>query len=135
MRSAVKPPPSPGKVVAIIADPVLSPNDDRVGRQEQSSGGVRAASESSSDQPILRGGPSRLIYASEEADAIVAVAPRGTTMVAKGFDASRETAMSSPIGEYQIVHFATHGLLDSEHPELSGILLTRLDQNGVEKMG
>ena len=135
MRSAVKRPPSPGKVVAIIADPVLSPNDDRVGGQEQSSGGVRAASESSSDQPVLHGGPSRLIYASEEADAIVAVAPRGTTMVAKGFDASRETAMSSAIGEYQIVHFATHGLLDSEHPELGGILLTRLDQNGVEKNG
>ena len=135
MRSAAKRPPTPGKVVAVIADPVLSTNDDRLGGREQLSAVVRAAGESNSDQPGWRGGPSRLIYTAEEADAIVAAAPRGTTMVAKGFAASRETAMSSTVGEYQIVHFATHGLLDSEHPELGGILLTRLDQNGEEKNG
>jgi len=39
------------------------------------------------------------------------------------------------IGDYQIVHFATHGFLDSEHPKLSGILLTKVDQNGVERNG
>ena len=127
--------PSPGKLVAIIADPVLTRNDERVSGQEQSPGVVRTASLSSPQEPVLRDGPSRLIYAAEEADAIVAVAPRGTTMLAKGFDANRETAMSPRIGEYQIVHFATHGILDSENPELSGILLTRLDQNGVERNG
>jgi CHAT domain-containing protein len=56
-------------------------------------------------------------------------------MLAKGFDASRETAMSPDIGEYQIVHFATHGILNSEEPEFSGILLTKVDQNGVERNG
>jgi CHAT domain-containing protein len=56
-------------------------------------------------------------------------------MVAKGFDASRETAMSSGIGQYQIVHFATHGFLNSEHPELSGIVLTMVDRNGKSTNG
>jgi CHAT domain-containing protein len=56
-------------------------------------------------------------------------------MVAKGFDASRETAMSPEVGQYQILHFATHGFLDSEHPELSAIVLAKVDQNGVEKNG
>jgi CHAT domain-containing protein len=135
MRVADKHPASPGKLVAIIADPVLSRNDDRVNGPEQSPAVVRAASLSSTEQPDLRDGPSRLVYASEEADSILAVAPRGTTMVAKGFDASRETAMSSRIGEYQIVHFATHGFFDSEHPELSGIFLTNIDQNGVARDG
>ena len=52
-------------------------------------------------------------------------------MVVKGFDASRETAMSPNVGQYQIVHFATHGLVDTEHPELSGIVLTMVDRNGA----
>jgi len=56
-------------------------------------------------------------------------------MVAKGFDANRETAMSASVGQYQIVHFATHGFLDSEHPELSGIVLTMVDRHGVKTDG
>ena len=139
MRAARKRSASSGRVVAIIADPVFNHNDDRVGGQERSPAVVPAASASSSErgasENVLRDGPSRLVYASEEADAILGAAPRGATMIARGFDASRETAMSSPIGEYQIVHFATHGFLDSEHPELSGILLTKVDQNGVERNG
>jgi CHAT domain-containing protein len=33
------------------------------------------------------------------------------------------------------VHFATHGLLNSAHPELSGVLLSMVDANGVEQNG
>jgi CHAT domain-containing protein/predicted negative regulator of RcsB-dependent stress response len=135
MRATGKRPASPGKLVAIIADPVFNRNDDRVIGPEQSPAVVRTASLSSTEQPALLNGPSRLVYASEEADSILAVAPRGTTMVAKGFDASRETAMSQRVGEYQIIHFATHGFFDSEHPELSGILLTNVDKNGVARDG
>ena len=51
-------------------------------------------------------------------------------MVARGFAASRETAMSQRVGEYKILHFATHGFLNSEHPELSGLVLTMVDHDG-----
>ena len=85
---------------------------------------------------VSRGGSlARLTYSSAEADAILAVAPSGTTMVVRGFDANRETAMSSRVREYQIVHFATHGFLDSEHPELSGIVLSMIDPKGVRQNG
>jgi CHAT domain-containing protein len=138
LRAARRRAASPGKVVAVIADPVFRPQDERVKSRQLSETTVHAAS-SPVDQPVpqvLRdGGPSRLVYAAEEADAIVDAAPWGTTMVAKGFDASRETAMSPRIGEYQIVHFATHGFLDSEHPQLSAIILSMVDRNGVEKNG
>jgi CHAT domain-containing protein len=43
--------------------------------------------------------------------------------------------MSSRIGTYQIVHFATHGFVDSEHPELSGMILTMVDSKGVGQNG
>lgn len=127
-----------GKVVAVIADPVFRPQDERVKSRQLSETTVHAASslvDQALPQALRDGGPSRLIYAAEEADAIVEAAPWGTTMVAKGFDASREIAMSPRVGEYQIVHFATHGFLDSEHPQLSAIVLSMVDQNGVEKNG
>ena len=56
-------------------------------------------------------------------------------MVAKGFDATREIAMSSHIGQFQILHFATHGFLDNQNPELSAIVLGMVDRNGVKTNG
>lgn len=139
LRVAHSRPASHGRVVAVIADPVFSSSDDRVTSRGLSPTVAHAAS-SPSEQPsargMLRGGSlARLVHSSEEADAISTMAPRGTVMIAKGFDASRETAMSSRVGEYQIVHFATHGFVDNEHPELSGIVLTMVDQQGVTKNG
>lgn len=123
---------TPGKLVAVIADPVLSLSDDRVQHDLLSPGTALA----STDQKTTPGPRlTRLAHASEEADAIYAVAPWGSTLVAKGFDANRETAMSADVGQYQIVHFATHGFLDSERPELSGIVLTMVDRNGANTDG
>jgi CHAT domain-containing protein len=45
------------------------------------------------------------------------------------FEANRETAMSGDLSNYRIVHFATHGLLNSQHKELSGIVLSLVDIN------
>jgi len=142
IRSARTAKPSSGKLVAVLADPVFSRNDDRVQPGGVYAAKVQAQSSQSTEEPVtrspdeeIRGGFARLVHASEEADAISAAAPRGSSFVAKGFDASRETAMSPEIGEYQIVHFATHGLLNSQQPEMSGIVLTMVDRNGGEKNG
>jgi CHAT domain-containing protein/tetratricopeptide (TPR) repeat protein len=124
---------SRAKLLAVIADPVLSRDDERVHSDPLT---ALAASSPEPFEAVTRaGGLTRLAHAAEEADAISTVAPWGSTMVAKGFDASREIAMSPNIGEYQIVHFATHGVLDSEHPELSGIVLTMVDPKGVRTNG
>jgi CHAT domain-containing protein len=80
-------------------------------------------------------GPARLVHAAEEADAILSVAPRGTGLLVSGFDASRETVMSSLISDYQIIHFVTHSFRDREHPEVAGIMLTSVDRHGRGKDG
>ena len=134
IRNAKNRPSSPSKLVAVIADPVFSNNDDRV-KSEPVQRVSLAASEEKSNPGTRSGGLARLPYASEEADAISAVAPRGTAMVAKGFDASRELAMSSDVGQYQILHFATHGFFNSDQPELSGIVLSSVDSSGQVKNG
>jgi CHAT domain-containing protein len=56
-------------------------------------------------------------------------------MAALDFQASRATATSQALGQYRIIHFATHGLLDSEHPELSGLVLSLVDDHGKPQNG
>ena len=143
IRSAGNEGHSTGKVAAVIADPVFTISDNRVQRSSLSPAVESAASDENRNESAQKAfgslrsssGLSRLTHSSEEADAIAAAAPRGTTMIARGFDATRDTAMSVPLGEYQILHFATHGFLNNDHPELSGIVLTMVDKNGVEKNG
>lgn len=135
---------SPDNVVAVIADPVFSQNDERVVNGPLSAPAIASAAgnenTNGSGEKVLkelqRGGAlERLIHAGEEADAIIAAAPRGTTMDARGFDATSERVMSPALRKYQILHFATHGYLDSEHPESSGIVLTMVDRNGAPVNG
>src|SRR6201988_4374328 len=143
MRPARNRSTSTSKLVAVIADPVFSVSDDRVRPGPNGPAVAQAATDNRHDQSfpktpgiLMRDGTlQRLAHASDEADAILGIAPWGSTMVAKGFDASRETAVSSDLGRYQIVHFATHGFFNSEHPELSGIVLTMVDRNGVSTNG
>ena len=65
----------------------------------------------------------------------MSVAPAGTGMKATDFKASRATATSPELSKYRIVHFATHGLLNSEHPELSGLVLSLVDESGKPQNG
>jgi len=56
-------------------------------------------------------------------------------MQALDFEASRATALRPELGEYRIVHIATHGLLNNVHPELSGIVLSLVDKEGKPQDG
>jgi CHAT domain-containing protein len=56
-------------------------------------------------------------------------------MRAVDFQASRATATSPELGQYRVVHFATHGVLYSEHPELSGLVLSLVDKQGKPQDG
>ncbi|HET6979317.1 MAG TPA: CHAT domain-containing protein [Pyrinomonadaceae bacterium] len=134
---------STSKLLAVIADPVFNANDERIQGVANEPAVAKAATDKSVDHNLPQtpgilirdGALVRLVHASEEAAAISKIAPWGTTMVATGFDANRETAMSPDVGQYQIVHFATHGFLNSEHPELSGLVFTTTDRHGVKTNG
>ena len=49
--------------------------------------------------------------------------------------ASRATAVSPELSQYRYVHFATHGLLNSRHPALSGVFLSRFNESGKSQDG
>ncbi len=43
--------------------------------------------------------------------------------------------MRAGIADYRFVHFATHGLVDSQRPELSGLVLSLVDPEGRPRNG
>jgi CHAT domain-containing protein len=77
----------------------------------------------------------RLLSTGVEADAILSVTEAGGGWKAVGFDASLATATSPELRQYRIVHFATHGLMNNEHPELSGLVLSLVDKQGRPQDG
>jgi len=77
----------------------------------------------------------RLTHSRKEAEAIVAVAPPGSSLLALDFDASRSKALSEELKQFKIVHLATHGILDSANPELSGLVFSLVDKDGKPARG
>ena len=72
----------------------------------------------------------RLPYSRKEAITIASLVPEGQRKIALDFDVNYQTATAAELGEYRFVHFATHGVLDTEQPELSAILLSLVDREG-----
>jgi CHAT domain-containing protein len=77
----------------------------------------------------------RLPASRSEAQAIYALVGPGLGLQALDFEASRATATSPELERYRIVHFASHTLLNSHHPELSGIVLSLVDPKGQPQDG
>jgi CHAT domain-containing protein len=76
-----------------------------------------------------------LPFTRREAEEILALVPAQQRLKALDFDANRAMATNPQLGNYRFVHFATHGVLDTEHPELSGIVLSLLDRQAREQDG
>jgi len=136
--------PAPLSVV-VLADPVFGLDDDRLKTTKQitQSAGVHAQNVATPQGPNAgehktRSGLDlvRLSGTIREAEAIHDAIPTpGTTKIATGFEASRATVMKLQNEAYRIVHFATHGDLDTEHPELSSIVLSLRDADGRPQDG
>ena len=150
------------KAVAVLADPVFDRHDSRLSPQLgvasfQNISQTRSArapsftdplpdppsslgllTRSATDVGLSRNGAislPRLRFSRREAEEIMAVTPQGEGKEAVDFEASRATATSPELSQYRIVHFATHGLLDSVHPELSGLVFSMVDKNGRPQNG
>ena len=76
----------------------------------------------------------RLPFTRREAEAIGALAG-GESRLALDFDASRATALDPTLSRYRYIHFASHALLNTQHPELSGIVLSLVGRDGNPQDG
>jgi CHAT domain-containing protein len=137
--------PSASKTMAVIADPVFTPDDTRLLAKKTVEPKDDAAARSyekflqeSLRDTGLTDGESRLprlINTRREAMVILALAEARSRKRALDFDASRATASNPELGQYRIIHFATHGLLNDLHPELSGLVLSLVDESGRPQDG
>lgn len=150
--------------IAVLADPVFDDHDPRVSSPKLAPRSVSSSLPSHEPAQALRTGSadpeqsfdhdlltrsaeelgmsrngklhlSRLLFSRYEAEAILAAVPSSQSMRALDFHASRTTATNSELSQYRIIHFATHGLLNSEHPELSGLVLSLVDKDGKPQNG
>jgi CHAT domain-containing protein len=111
----------PTGVVAVVADPVFRADDPRVE--------VAAVTRSATSDSALP----RLRFSRREAETVSGMVPAGKKIVALDFDASRSVLRR--VGDYRIVHFATHALVDDVHPQLSSLVLSTVDAKGREANG
>ena len=116
--------------VAVLADPVFGLGDPRLAVIEPAPG---AELEEVPRRTALRD-LSRLALTRHEAETIAALAP-GKVMMATGFDADRPLLLDGTLRAYRYLHIATHGVIDSGHPELSGLVLSLFDQHGQPQDG
>jgi CHAT domain-containing protein len=155
-RKEFKNRPSADKTLAVLADPVFEQDDPRIKqsiakRREERGASVSTPAQektantevdkanmarSAEDTGVFRDGAlSRLPGTRREANAISLLVEKESLLKALDFDASRDTAFSAQMGQYRYIHFATHGLLNPVHPELSGIVLALFDKDGQPQRG
>lgn len=144
LRSERNPAGGATKTIAVIADPVFEKEDPRVLAAARAGS---ASAEGDDDRIELsralrdfgeQGGGlaiSRLPSTLREANAIMSLVPPGEGTLASGFAASKNLVVGDALRDYRIIHFATHGLLNNEHPELSGVVLSLVDERGGRRKG
>jgi CHAT domain-containing protein len=132
IRASARPEQHAG-TVAVLADPIFDRRDPRV-QARTGSASLPVDLRRSLDEIGLRR-LERLPGTRREAEGILGFVPPERALAALGFEARRARAMDPEVGRYRILHFATHGLLNSQHPELSGLVLSLVDRSGEPQNG
>jgi len=141
------------KTIAVLADPVFSRDDERLKASDPTSKPagqsliepglrVNAAPESAltrSARDLATDGKelflSRLPFTRQEAKAILRLVPETQSKKALDFAANKAMATDPELSKYRYVHFATHTILNSKNPGLSGIVLSLVDEHGNDQEG
>ncbi len=130
------------KALAVIADPVFGEQDPRLPAAGAAMSGVTPAPITLAARDLAhRDAPAddsqleRLLWSRWEAETIAEHAGEGQALVALGFDADLAAVHGGRLRGYRVVHFATHGVVESEHPELSALVLSLYDAKGRSREG
>lgn len=142
----------------VLADPVFSLKDPRVSQPKTQPGPTAESTEpvtsegdrirnrmltiklpsASSSSPVGETTIDipRLQYTRDEANQIAKLIPSASQKLkALDFAATRERVESPELNQYRYIHFATHGLLDSQRPELTSLVLSLVEKDGTSKNG
>lgn len=135
-------------LLAIVADPIFDLNDERILAKPTNSvtnpviakvgekrllklvSGTEAENSSANKIP-------RLPFTRNEAEGIFSVIDANASNSVKALDnkASKAYVLGANLARYKFVHFATHGYVDNEQPELSALILSLYDEKGKPQDG
>ncbi|HEX8734471.1 MAG TPA: CHAT domain-containing protein [Pyrinomonadaceae bacterium] len=127
------------KTLAVFADPVFTPEDERLKADKQIASAAntgtfsklsRAAQESAGVRNF-----SRLRFTRREAEEISGFLPSSMQLKVLDFAASRENLLKQDLSQYRILHIATHGILNNQRPELSGLVFSLINEKGAAQEG
>ena len=127
----------PADEVTVFADPAFQPPGTPIPAAVASSPGFPRSRELTRALHDLRDSqwiPS-LPGSRNEALAIQQITGPARTRLVMGFEANREAIMASSIARQRIIHFATHGMMDARHPEMSGLVLSMFNKKGEYQDG
>jgi CHAT domain-containing protein len=131
-----------GRTMLIIADPVFNSNDTRARKTtgapasdaevrglgiQSALADVAGSTAPATPNPAMEGLPlARLNGTRTEAEQIakLAKASGGQADVWLDMDASEDNLGTRDVSKYRIIHVATHGLLNAERPQFTGVVLS-----------
>jgi len=131
----------PGRAMLILADPVFNSNDARAHGTASSATaetrglGIQSAltdvagqdASPTAESAKMQGLPlARLAGTRTEAEQIVKLAKTSGTQadVWLDLDASEDNLETRDVSKYRVLHIATHGLLNAERPQFTGLVLS-----------
>jgi CHAT domain-containing protein len=120
--------------IAVFADPVFDAEDSRVKTSRKA---TQALDSMARRQPRHQSSASysRLLYSRREATLISSFVPQTQRVAFLGFAARPESVRGDALKTFKIIHFATHSVIDSGHPELSRIVLSLVSESGATRPG
>jgi CHAT domain-containing protein len=126
--------PRPSTGITVFADPVFEQSTANLAATARLSNNTRSLTRALHDSQDSQYIPS-LPGSRTEALAIQQVFGADRTRLALGYDANRGAVIDGSLANQQIVHFATHGIVDAYHPEMSGLVLSLRTKSGKPRDG
>ena len=110
-------------LVAVISDPVYTPDDRRLTVAASSASRFRGAEEF--PLPLAR-----LPYSASEARAVKRAFAGARIIELAGFDATARRVIELPSRDLDVLHFATHAVIRKDAPEQSALFLSEYAADG-----
>lgn len=119
----------------LVSDPVFSRGDQRLPGNSGTAPGFAASLLGTFRSFESLDSLAPLPGSRDEASAISDVVGGSAMTSRSGFGANRDEVLGAGLGDYRVLHFATHGLVDERRPELSGIVLSLFNEAGEPQSG
>ena len=125
---------APTKQMLLVADPVYAADDPRIA---QATDTIPTSDHRPAPVKLaaLRGEASatrfsRLPGSGREASSIASMLPKAKIDRLEGLAATRNAFLQAGLDHYRFIHIASHGIADSEIPQLSALILSTVDRQG-----